>query len=316
MAEVVLKTRKLTKHYGKFVAVDNLDLTVRRGEIFGLLGPNGAGKTTTILMLLGLTEATSGTVQVLGFDPARQPLSVKARTGYLPDQVGFYDGLTARENLAYIARLNGLRRDDADQRMDAVLAQVGLDEVTNKRVGAFSRGMRQRLGVAEVLLKQPQLIIMDEPTLGLDPEAAHEFLDLIRHLKTEGITMLLSSHLLYQVQAVCDRVGLFHQGRMVLEGTVKELAQQVLGGAYRIYLVANSTDKLEDTFRQLSGVVDVKRSGPDEYELETQSDLRAEAARAVIEAGGKLLSLNAEMPGLDEIYARYFKQEVEHVKPT
>ena len=316
MNKIVLETGGLTKHYGDFVAVDNLDLTVHQGEVFGLLGPNGAGKTTTILMLLGLTEATSGTVQVLGFDPARQPLSVKARTGYLPDQVGFYDGLTARENLAYIARLNGLRRDDADQRMDAVLAQVGLDEVTNKRVGAFSRGMRQRLGVAEVLLKQPQLIIMDEPTLGLDPEAAHEFLDLIRHLKTEGITMLLSSHLLYQVQAVCDRVGLFHQGRMVLEGTVKELAQQVLGGAYRIYLVANSTDKLEDTFRQLSGVVDVKRSGPDEYELETQSDLRAEAARAVIEAGGKLLSLNAEMPGLDEIYARYFKQEVEHVKPA
>jgi ABC-2 type transport system ATP-binding protein len=312
MAEVVLETQKLSKHYGKFVAVDNLNLTVHRGEIFGLLGPNGAGKTTTILMLLGLTEATAGTVRVLGFDPARRPLSVKARTGYLPEQVGFYDGLTARENLAYIARLNDLRRDDANQRMDTILAQVGLNEVAHKRVGTFSRGMRQRLGVAEVLLKQPQLIIMDEPTLGLDPEAAREFLELIRHLKTEGITMLLSSHLLYQVQAVCDRVGLFHQGRMVLEGTVKELAQRVLGGAYRIHLEANGANKLEETFHQLRGVVEVKRSGPDEYELETRSDLRAEAARAVIEAGGKLLSLNVEMPGLDEIYARYFKQEVEH----
>jgi ABC-2 type transport system ATP-binding protein len=175
--------------------------------------------------------------------------------------------------------------------------------------------MRQRLGVAEVLLKQPQLIITDEPTLGLDPEAAHEFLDLIRQLKAEGITLLLSSHLLYQVQAVCDRVGLFHRGQMVLEGTVEELAQRVLGGAYRIYLEArNGTHNLTDTLQHLIGVVNVSHSGPDVYELETQRDLRAEAARAVVEAGGKLLSLNVETPGLDEIYAQYFKQEMEHVR--
>jgi ABC-2 type transport system ATP-binding protein len=170
--EVVLQSRELSKHYGDFVAVDKLNLTVRQGEIFGLLGPNGAGKTTTILMLLGLTEPTAGRVEVLGFDPSRQPLSVKARVGYLPDQVGFYDNLTARENLIYIARLNGLHREEANQRIEAALIQMGLGDVIHKRVSTFSRGMRQRLGVAELLLKQPQLIIMDEPTLGLDPEAA------------------------------------------------------------------------------------------------------------------------------------------------
>jgi len=314
MNEIVLESKELTKQYGKFVAVDKLNLTVRQGEVFGLLGPNGAGKTTAILMMLGLTEATDGMVRVLGFDPARQPLSVKAHVGYLPDQVGFYDGLTARENLSYIARLNGLPRNEAGQRIEAVLTQMGLSHVTNKQVATFSRGMRQRLGVAEVLLKQPQLIIMDEPTLGLDPEAAREFLATIRTLKSEGITILLSSHLLYQVQAVCDRVGLFYQGKMVLEGTVPELALQVLGGAYRIHIEAkDGVNGFEDTFSRLPGVVRVNRHASQQYELEAKSDLRAEVARAVVEAGGKLLSLNIERPGLDDIYARYFKQETSHV---
>src|SRR5688500_18853351 len=162
----VVETNNLSKRYREKLAVNALNLTIQEGEVYGLLGPNGAGKTTTILMLLGLTEPTSGQVEVLGFDPARRPLSVKARVGYLPDQVGFYDGMTARENLMYIARLNGLRRAEANQRIDAGLDQVVLDQVADKRVGTFSRGMRQRLGVAEVLLKRPQLIIMDEPTLG------------------------------------------------------------------------------------------------------------------------------------------------------
>ena len=312
MADVVLESHGLTKHYGDFVAVDNLNLTVQQGEVFGMLGPNGAGKTTSILMFLGLTEATSGEVRVLGFDPARQPLSVKARVGYLPDQIGFYEGLTARENLNYVARLNGLRHDEAGRRIETALVSVGLTEVADKRVATFSRGMRQRLGVAEVLIKRPRLIITDEPTLGLDPEAAREFLELIRNLKAEGITILLSSHLLYQVQAVCDRVGLFHRGRMVLEGAVGDLARRVLGGAYRIRLEANGgAGQLEDAFRRLTGVVEVKRDGQ-RYELEAQSDLRAETARAVVEAGGKLLALDMETPGLDEIYTRYFQQEVNH----
>jgi ABC-2 type transport system ATP-binding protein len=313
---VVLESKGLTKHYGDFVAVEDLNLTIHEGEVFGLLGPNGSGKTTTILMLLGLTEPTAGTVRVLGFDPVRQPLSVKARVGYMPDEVGFYEGLTARENLTYIAKLNGLPRREAQGRIDEALGQVGLSEVAEKRVGAFSRGMRQRLGVADVLIKQPQFIIMDEPTQGLDPEAAGDFLEIIHHLKNEGITIMLSSHLLYQVQAVCDRVGLFHKGRMVLDGTVPELARRVLGGAYRIHLEADGIPTLEESLRGLSGVVNVNRANG-RYELEAKQDLRADAARAVVEAGGQLLSLDVEAPGLDEIYARYFKQEVnQNVPPT
>lgn len=313
MSDVVLESRDLTKQYGDIVAVRDLNLMIEQGEVFGLLGPNGSGKTTTILMLLGLTEPTSGSIRVLGFDPVREPLSVKARVGYLPDQVGFYEQLTARENLIYIAKLNGLRSVEAQERIDAALRQMGLSAVGDRRVSTFSRGMRQRLGVAEILLKQPQLIIMDEPTLGLDPEAAREFLEIIRTLKAGGSTILLSSHLLYQVQAVCDRVGLFYRGRMVLEGTVDALAQQVLGGAYRIRLEAEAPSMLEELLGRLEGVTQLTRSGSRSFELEAQTDLRAEAARTVVEAGGRLLSLNVETPNLDEIYARYFQSEVKHV---
>lgn len=304
---VVLETTALTKCYGDFVAVDDLNLQVYKGEVFGLLGPNGAGKTTTILMALGLTEPTAGQVQVLGLDPARQPLRVKAQVGYLPDQVGFYDELTARENLIYIAKLNGLPRSEAYRRIDANLERMGLSEAADRPVGTYSRGMRQRLGVAEVMLKEPQLIIMDEPTNGLDPEAARSFLQLIRTLKEEGITILLSSHQLHQVQAVCDRVGLFHRGKMVLEGTVAALAERVLAGAYRIHLSARGDQlALEQAIRQVPGVVAIKTNGAG-YIVEAQQDLRADVARAVVYSGGHLLALDMEMPSLDEIYAEYFQ---------
>jgi ABC-2 type transport system ATP-binding protein len=306
MSDIVLESRALSKRYGDFTAVDDLNLTVRGGEVFGLLGPNGAGKTTTILMLLGLTEPSAGSVRVLGLDPARQPLSVKARVGYLPDSVGFYDGLTARENLAYIARLNGLRRADSAVRIDAALAQMGLADVAGKRVGAFSRGMRQRLGLAEILIKRPELIIMDEPTLGLDPEAARDFLGIIQGLKADGITILLSSHLLYQVQVVCDRVGLFSRGKLVLEGAVEELARRVLGGAYRISLETGGRVDVEAALLELDGIVAVRRASDTTYDVEARRDLRADAARAVVEAGADLLALNVEAPDLEEVYARYF----------
>jgi len=312
MGDIIVETKNLTKKYGSFVAVDSLNLSVKQGEVFGLLGPNGAGKTTTILMLLGLTEPTSGQVKVLGFDPARQPLSVKSRAGYIPDQVGFYDELTARENLVYIARLNGLSRQESKKRIDKALEKVGLADVAEHNVKTFSRGMRQRLGVADVLIKNPQLIIMDEPTQGLDPELAREFLALIRELADAGITILLSSHLLYQVQEVCDRVGLFHQGHMVLNGTVTDLAQKVLGGGYHVRLRANgSKNNYTETLRKLSGVVEVNFKAPDIYTLVATKDLRSDAASTVVNAGGKLTSLDIEDLSLDDIYNSYF-EEVNH----
>ena len=312
MSKNVIETRNLTKRYNGVVAVDGLNLTIQEGEIFGMLGPNGSGKTTTILMLLGLTEPTSGQVRVLGLDPARQPLSVKARVGYIPDQVGFYDDLTAVENLMYTAKLNGIPRKEALARIDQALERMGLAEVKDRAVKTYSRGMRQRLAVADVLIKQPRMVIMDEPTQGLDPEGAHEFLKIIRDLKEEGITVLLASHLLHQVQSVCDRVGLFNQGRMAISGTVEELAAKYMEGGYRIELEATGDrEAIEKALNAVQGVTEVAYLGRNRYEVRARGDLRAETARAVVLAGGGLLSLHVEAPSLDDIYVRFF-QEVKH----
>jgi ABC-2 type transport system ATP-binding protein len=303
----VIVTRGLTKRYGRVVAVEDLNLEVAEGEVFGLLGPNGSGKTTTILMLLGLTEPTSGEARVLGLDPMREPLKVKAKVGYLPDQVGFYGELTAWENLRYTTRLLGLPEAEAKARIEEVLRRMGLWEVRDRRVSAFSRGMRQRLGLAEVLLKRPKVAILDEPTLGLDPEAAREFLDLIKGLKAEGITVLLSSHLLHQVQEICDRVGLFHKGRLALLGRVEELAARVLGGGYEILVEASPG--LKEAFQAVEGVSRVEAEGG-RYRVLATRDVRAELARIAV-AQGELLALALRRPSLDEVYAHYFK-EVAH----
>ncbi|OGO53134.1 MAG: hypothetical protein A2V84_14415 [Chloroflexi bacterium RBG_16_70_13] len=227
-----IRTRALTKRYGDRIAVDTLDLEVRAGEIFGLLGQNGAGKTTTILMLLGLTEPSGGSSRVLGMDPTRHPLEVKRRVGYLPDAVGFYGNMTGRENLRYTARLNGLGGADAEAHIEAVLEQVGLTDRADGRTETYSRGMLQRLGIADALIKDPDVLILDEPTASIDPIGVIEILELLRGLVRErGMTVLLSSHLLDQVQTVCDRVGIFAHGRLIGVGTVAELAGTFGDGA-------------------------------------------------------------------------------------
>ena len=225
----VIEVKGLTKRYGEAIAVNDISFNVGAGEIFGLLGPNGAGKTTTILMLLGLSEISAGEARVFGHDPARDPLAVKRRVGYLPDTVGFYDNLTAADNLHYTARLMGMSQAERFKRIAAALDRVGLSEVANKKVGTFSRGMRQRLGLAEIVMKDARIAILDEPTNGLDPQASLELLDLIRSFKADGISVVISSHLLDRVQSICDRVALFNAGRIALIGTVGELGRQVLG---------------------------------------------------------------------------------------
>ncbi len=228
--EPVIQTNELTKRYGSQVAVNRLNLQVARGEIFGFLGPNGAGKTTTFLMLLGLSEPTTGSARVCGFDPTREPLQVKRVVGYLPENVGFYDDMTAIQNLRYVARLNGIQDGALAGNIAEVLDRVGLLAEGEKRVGAYSRGMRQRLGIAEVLLKNPQVVFLDEPTLGLDPDGTQRMLDMIRALSRErGITVFFSSHQLDQVQRISDRVGIMLLGNLVGVGPMGELAKRKLG---------------------------------------------------------------------------------------
>ena len=212
--ESMIRMERLTKAYGEKQAVSDLTLNIEKGEVFGLLGPNGAGKTTTTLMLLGLTEPTSGKAFIDGKDCTRDPIEVKRIVGYLPDNVGFYQDMTGRENLWFTGRLNGIAEDVVKQRAQELLEKVGMLEAADAKTGTYSRGMRQRLGIADVLMKDPKVVIMDEPTLGIDPEGIRELMVLIRKLADEdGRTVLISSHQLYQVQQVCDRVGLFVEGR-------------------------------------------------------------------------------------------------------
>ncbi|MEA2981124.1 MAG: type transport system ATP-binding protein [Alphaproteobacteria bacterium] len=308
MSDTVIEAQGLTKRYGNVAAVDSVSFTVARGEIFGLLGPNGAGKTTTILMMLGLTDVTDGSVSVLGHNPAREPLQVKRLVGYLPDTVGFYDHMTALDNLRYTAALIGIEPDVRDKRIIAALDRVGLGDVGIKRVGAFSRGMRQRLGLAEILMKDVSIAILDEPTSGLDPHATAELLETIRSLKHDGVAVLLSSHLLERVQSVCDRVALFNAGRIVLLGTVPELARQVLGGGYNLEVEADG-EGLALLFSEMPGVKAVDQAGPSRYRLLADRDVRAAAASVVVNAGGSLRRLSIEEPSLDAIYNRYFQNQ-------
>jgi ABC-2 type transport system ATP-binding protein len=308
MSDTVIEAQGLTKRYGRAVAVNGVSFTVARGEIFGLLGPNGAGKTTTILMMLGLTEVTSGTVSVLGRNPVRQPLQVKRHVGYLPDAVGFYDYMTAADNLRYTAALIGFDAAEREKRVMGALDRVGLADVANKRVATYSRGMRQRLGLAEILMKDAQIAILDEPTSGLDPQATAELLAMIRSLKRDGVAVLISSHLLERVQSVCDRVALFQAGNIVLLGTVPELARQVLGGGYNVEVEADG-EGLAEKFSEMAGVKAVDQSGPTRYRLLAERDIRAEAAAVVVNAGGRLRHLLVEEPSLDTIYNRYFQSQ-------
>jgi ABC-2 type transport system ATP-binding protein len=243
-----IRTRGLTKEYGELVAVDHLDLEVHRGEIFGLLGQNGAGKTTTILMLLGLTEPTEGAARVVGLDPVRHPLEVKRRVGYLPDSVGFYGDLSGRQNLRYTTRLNRIPSDLAEETIDEVLEQVGLTSRGDDPTDTYSRGMLQRLGIADALVKDPDVLILDEPTTAIDPLGVVEILDLLRELVGErGMAVLLSSHLLNQVQSVCDRIGIFAAGRLIGQGTMAELATRFGDGTAHIEAEFEVDDEATET---------------------------------------------------------------------
>jgi ABC-2 type transport system ATP-binding protein len=301
----VIEAKNLTKTYGQAVAVDHISFSVGRGEIFGLLGPNGAGKTTTILMLLGLTDISGGEVSVLGFNPARQPLSVKRRVGYLPDTVGFYDQLTAADNLRYTARLIGFRFNEREKRIAESLERVGLADFANHHVGTYSRGMRQRLGLAEILMKGAQIAILDEPTSGLDPHATSELLGIIRRFKAEGVSVLLSSHLLERVQSVCDRVALFSAGRIALMGTVSELGREVLGAGYVVDIEAEGAG-LAERLTLIPGVSGVEQTGIGKLRLHADRDVRPEAAAEVVAMHGRLKYLGVEEPSLEAIYNHYF----------
>ena len=306
----VVDTKNLTKRYREKLAVNALNLSIEEGEVFGFLGPNGAGKTTTILMLLGLTEPTSGQVSVCGFNPTSQSLEVKKRVGYLPENPGFYDDISARKNLLYMARLNRIPEEEARRRTAEVLDQVGLPDDGRRLVKEFSRGMKQRLGIAEVLVKKPTAIILDEPTLGIDPDGAIRILELIRDLNRDhGLTVMLSSHHLQQVQQICSRVGIIVKGKLIVQGAMDTLGRAVLKGREWNFLLeaTGNTEGLERDLQSIKGVNEIEKRTHGWF-LRCTEDVRPEVLSLVSRRGLNLLQLRSEDPTLEEIYLKYFRE--------
>lgn len=309
----IIEIKGLRKQYKKHVAVDNLDLNIYPGEIFGLLGPNGAGKSTTILMMLGLTEATSGQIRIGNIDPQRDPVGAKRKIGYLPDNIGFYDHRTGVENLMLIAELNGISRREARHRAQQLLEQVGIADVADKKVGTYSRGMKQRLGLADTLIKKPDIVILDEPTLGLDPTGVKDFLNLIQDLsRRDKLTVLLSSHHLHQVQEVCTRVGLFVQGKLIANGKVQELATQLFAEQQPETLLTVTVDeeptlhRIQTALEDIQGTIKVQRQ-QNKFHLWHQFDTIEPIIRTLMERQIPIDSIHKKQYGLDDIYSFYFE---------
>lgn len=324
MAEPIIQLINLTKKYGDFTAVSKLNLTVTKGEIFGLLGPNGAGKSTSILMMLGLTEPTSGEVRVCGIDSTSHPIDVKTKVGYLPEDVGFYDDRTGPENLIYTAQLNGIPLKTAHKKAKELMERVGLARQMDKKTGKYSKGMRQRLGLADVLMKDPEVIILDEPTSGIDPKGVQEFLNLIVELRDEHqISILFSSHNLHQVQQVCDRVGIFVEGKLLAEGDIQSLSKQLFTrGMYLIELgieesslpkdIAHDENWLRKILEPVEGIENIVKVNA-HFQVECASDISPRISKRIIECGLGLNYLSRKEYGLNAIYNRYFEGGNSHV---
>ena len=278
-------------------------------------------------MMLGLTEPTSGSVRVCGIDPTTNPIEVKRRVGYLPENVGFYYDRSGSENLMFTAQLNRISGKEATQKVKQLLVRVGLSDAAEKRTGKYSRGMIQRLGLADVLIKNPEVIILDEPTLGIDPGGVREFLQLIVELsKKEGITVLFSSHDLHQVQQVCDRVGLFVSGKLLAEGDIQTLSKKLFNSSPYIIEAGISqpvtdssvnsgkkytTEWLTALLHHIKSVKSVNIKD-DIFQIECSGDTTSDIARAIVESGAGLYYLNKKEYGLDDIYYRYFEGGEDH----
>ena len=318
MSNDIIAMEGLTKRYGAFTAVDQLTLCVKQGEVFGLLGPNGAGKTTTTLMLLGLTEPSEGRAFIHGIDCTREPIKVKRIVGYLSDNMGFYPDMTGRENLRLTGRMNGLQGSALEERITTLLERVGMTDAADKKTGAYSKGMRQRLGIADILMKDPSVLIMDEPTNGIDPEGMRELMTLIRELaEVDGKTILISSHQLHQIQQICDRVGIFVHGKLIACGQIGELARQLEQESGFLFELRAEPfgSSLVLLLRSIPGVLSADIH-EDKVLVHAQENVCPEMLHALNAYGFALSHLRQCSSDLDEIYSRYFEkagdQDAEH----
>jgi len=305
MAECdMIRTENLTKVYNGKPAVDGLNLEVGEGEIFGFLGPTGAGKSTTILMLTGMIEPTAGRCFVDGIEVANDPLAVKRIIGYLPEDVGFYGNLTGEQNLDYFARFYDMNAADRKERIAEILRLVHLDGVTQK-AGEYSRGMKQRLGLAQALINDPKVLFLDEPTANLDPEGVREYRDLVTRLAGEGKTVFVSSHILSEVRAVCRTVGLLAAGRLVAQGTIDEVARTLASpGGETFRIVVETAEDLPDLSDP--DIIEFERDG-NRAVIQAKSDIRERLAAAIAEEGLHIREIRLEEPSIEDAFMALYR---------
>jgi ABC-2 type transport system ATP-binding protein len=308
--ETMIETRDLTKFYGPQLAIDRLNFEVGAGEIVGFLGPNGAGKTTTLKILAGFLSPTAGTARINGFDVVNESLKVRASLGYLPENVAIYPDMRVTQFLEFAARAKGVAAKQEKGEVQRVKAACGLEEVSQALVGALSKGYRQRLGLAQALLKSPPLLILDEPTIGLDPSQIVEIRTLIKDL--EGAhTVMLSSHILPEVSQLCHRVVIINRGQIVASDTPKNLSRQLESEA-RIHLtVKGPADQVGQALGAVPGVARVEAQGGGAFLVETGSpeDLRPALARTVVEKGWELLELKGHEFTLEDVFLNLTTEE-------
>jgi ABC-2 type transport system ATP-binding protein len=306
----IIETKELSKIYGDVRAVDRLNLTVDEGEIFGLLGPNGAGKTTTIILLLGLSVPTAGTATVVGHDIVRESKEVRRSVGLLPEAAGYYEDITAQKNLEYIGQLNDLSKNECEKRALELLSEVGLSEWKNAKVETFSRGMKQRLGIAQALIKRPKLVIFDEPTIGLDPAGTKEIRDMILKLNREqGLTVLMASHLLNEIQLTCTKVGILNRGRLVVEDTIENLSKIVSDseGMSLEFKLDNATPELLKELEAIDGVTQVSQQN-DRLFVNMSRDIASKVSKTIMKHGAVILLMKPREYSLEEIFMKYYKE--------
>ena len=304
----MVEASNLTKVYNKNTVVDNLNLSIEEGQIYGFLGPNGAGKTTTILMMLGLTEPSGGTARIGGFNSTREPLKVKRITGYIPEKVGFYEDLSATYNLQFIANLNGIWDEKADNAVAEALEIVGLKEKANAPVSSFSKGMKQRLAIADLLVKKPRVAFLDEPTSGIDPAGVVQMLDMIARIaKENNMTIIMSSHQLNQVEQICSHVGIMSRGKLVVDGSLAQLGKRAGGGKIVVEVQLSEINQdIIDGIKSVRGVLNLERSG-DYLNITCTEDIRRQISKAIQDKNGLVLNMKQKSYSLEDIYMKYFK---------
>ncbi|AFC99496.1 ABC-type multidrug transport system, ATPase component [Methanocella conradii HZ254] len=311
MVDSVIETSGLTKKYDEKVVVKDLDLRVFEGEAFGFLGPNGAGKTTTIKMLMGLVQPSSGTGRVCGFDIVHQVLDVRRSCGVLPEPAGFYDNLTARQNLRFYGSLYGLRGRELEEKVLSTLKLVGLSDAVDLKIGKFSKGMKQRFGLAQAIVHDPRVLIFDEPTAGIDPQGAEDYRLLVKELKSRGKTVFMTSHILPEVEAVCDRIGIIVNGEMKICGNVDELVDQYTRRqGYRLKLRVKELDErcVMESLKRVEGISNVTRNNG-YYLISSGEDVSEEVSRVLCKSSGVVTELEVYRPSLNEIFLEVTRPE-------